>query len=190
MQTKKSKRERIVEAALDEFLELGFDRATIQAIAKRAGVGKGTTYEYFSSKEELFSEVVETNVDYLVAELIEELDDSVPLYESVRRFYQRNLNFVLSESKFKQILLQNFGKIPEDLQQRMVSKQQQLTISIEKLLEKAIDRGEIRELNPRVGASMLLKGLQVIYHYQPKQGETLAEVIEEQLEIMFRGMRP
>lgn len=52
-----NKRETILLAASDVFSEKGFHNAKILDIAKAAGVGKGTIYEYFSSKSELFYEM-------------------------------------------------------------------------------------------------------------------------------------
>jgi AcrR family transcriptional regulator len=58
-QKKKDKRELIIEAAAAVFAEKGYNSATISEIAQKAGVGKGTVYEYFKSKTELFGEVFE-----------------------------------------------------------------------------------------------------------------------------------
>ncbi len=44
----------ILRAAAQVFAELGYEAATMEAIAERAGVGKGTVYEYFRNKQELF----------------------------------------------------------------------------------------------------------------------------------------
>ena len=48
----------ILAAALQEFIEQGFAPARLDAIAERAGIGKGTVYLYFDSKEALFEEAV------------------------------------------------------------------------------------------------------------------------------------
>ena len=56
---KKEKGELIISAAAVLFAEKGFNNATISGIAKRAGVGKGTVYEYFNSKTALFTAVFE-----------------------------------------------------------------------------------------------------------------------------------
>ena len=48
------KRQAILEQAIRTFAELGFRGADVQVIADRAGVGKGTVYRYFHSKEDLF----------------------------------------------------------------------------------------------------------------------------------------
>jgi AcrR family transcriptional regulator len=48
----------ILAAALEEFFQQGFAAARLDAIAERAGIGKGTVYLYFDSKETLFEEAV------------------------------------------------------------------------------------------------------------------------------------
>jgi AcrR family transcriptional regulator len=54
-----SKRRQIVEGARAVFLEQGFDAASMNDIARAAGVSKGTLYVYFKHKEELFEAIVE-----------------------------------------------------------------------------------------------------------------------------------
>ncbi len=51
---RQKKRDALILAAASTFAEAGFSGATISDIATAAGVGKGTVYEYFESKEELF----------------------------------------------------------------------------------------------------------------------------------------
>ena len=51
---KEKKRRQIVRAAAEAFAENGFNRTVMADIAVIAGVGKGTLYEYFRSKDELF----------------------------------------------------------------------------------------------------------------------------------------
>jgi AcrR family transcriptional regulator len=53
---KKEKKDQIIEAAIREFARKGFSKTTINDIAKAAGIGKGTVYEYFSNKEEIVHE--------------------------------------------------------------------------------------------------------------------------------------
>ena len=54
------KRPRLVTAATAVFAEKGYASTRVADIAERAGVGKGTVYEYFSSKEELLFAVFES----------------------------------------------------------------------------------------------------------------------------------
>lgn len=52
------KREAIVQAALAQFRELGFQGASMDGIAAAAGVSKRTVYNHFPSKDELFAEIL------------------------------------------------------------------------------------------------------------------------------------
>jgi len=58
--TRSDKRLRLVTAATAVFAEKGYASTRVAEIAERAGVGKGTVYEYFSSKEELLFAVFES----------------------------------------------------------------------------------------------------------------------------------
>jgi len=53
-----AKRQQILAGARRVFLELGFDGASMGAIARTAGVSKGTLYVYFASKEDLFTAMI------------------------------------------------------------------------------------------------------------------------------------
>jgi AcrR family transcriptional regulator len=56
--SKAAKMNDILAAALEEFFHQGFAATRLDAIAERAGIGKGTIYLYFDSKEALFEEAV------------------------------------------------------------------------------------------------------------------------------------
>ncbi|MDD4135537.1 MAG: TetR/AcrR family transcriptional regulator [Candidatus Shapirobacteria bacterium] len=54
----KNKKEKIISAAISEFARDGFEKASIDAIALKAKVAKGTVFYHFKSKNELFEEIV------------------------------------------------------------------------------------------------------------------------------------
>jgi AcrR family transcriptional regulator len=56
---KTKKRDQIIEAAAQVFAQKGYSGAVVADIAVQADIGKGTVYEYFSSKEDLFFAVFE-----------------------------------------------------------------------------------------------------------------------------------
>jgi AcrR family transcriptional regulator len=70
-------RERVLNAARDVFAESGFD-ASLDEIAGRAGVGIGTVYRAFPTKEALFGAVANARVADLVAEADRRADDPDP----------------------------------------------------------------------------------------------------------------
>ncbi len=55
--TEREKRERILRSARDLFLHYGLKKTTIEEIARAAGIGKGTVYLYFKTKEEILKHI-------------------------------------------------------------------------------------------------------------------------------------
>lgn len=88
--TKISTKERILEAALEIFSQKGFHTATTDEIAERAGVGKGTLYRYFETKEKLFEELVRLRLDELEKKadsIVDGQDDVLTMISKYIRLY-------------------------------------------------------------------------------------------------------
>lgn len=75
MEEEKSTLERIHEAAKREFLENGFQAASLRNIVKRAGVTTGAFYGYYDSKEELFAALVDKQANYVLELFCNTIDD-------------------------------------------------------------------------------------------------------------------
>jgi AcrR family transcriptional regulator len=63
------KRERLFDAAAEEFAEHGYDRASLNRILRQAGVGKSSMYYYFEDKADLFSATAERVVGMVMAQI-------------------------------------------------------------------------------------------------------------------------
>ncbi|WP_116900015.1 TetR/AcrR family transcriptional regulator [Thermaerobacter sp. PB12/4term] len=81
-----SPRERILDAAVAEFADHGYLRASLSRIARRAGVAKSLVLYYFGSKDELYSAAVDRALQPIEAAL-EEAEPDLPrdLFERLRR---------------------------------------------------------------------------------------------------------
>jgi len=72
-----AKKERVMRAAIEEFQARGFENAKIEMIAQNAGVAKGSIYQYFEDKKELFLYSVTWGLEYFM----QEIDRQTPLRE-------------------------------------------------------------------------------------------------------------
>lgn len=109
----KDARAGILAAALEEFSEKGYHASTIDSIAERAGIAKGTVYRYFKTKEALFHALKEDTITEFV-ELarkdLSEQDDVLRIIESVIKMY---LSFFEQNSAFFKVIIQeqqDFGR--------------------------------------------------------------------------------
>src|SRR5512136_1009829 len=57
------KREQITQVAIDEFADNDYDAVSISRIVARAGIAKGSFYQYFAGKEDLYAYLLELLVD-------------------------------------------------------------------------------------------------------------------------------
>jgi len=94
---KKEKKDQIVEAAIREFSRKGFSRTTINDIARAAGIGKGTVYEYFSNKEEIVHESFRFFMNSLEPDFQAILISGVPAKEKLVKIFDRFSHFISSE---------------------------------------------------------------------------------------------
>ena len=88
-------RERVLEAAKAVFAE-GGPAGSLEAVARRAGVGVGTLYRHFPTRQALFEAVYRREVEQL-AELAEQLGTDLPPLEALRRWMRANVEFVATK---------------------------------------------------------------------------------------------
>src|SRR5215472_404893 len=88
-------RDRVLEAAKVVFSAGGPD-ASLEAVAKRAGVGIGTLYRHFPTREALFEAVYRREVEQL-SELAEQLKHEPEPVEALRRWLRSNVEFVATK---------------------------------------------------------------------------------------------
>ncbi len=94
MSREPDRRTQILNSAIKIFGEKGFQNATIAEIAKEAGIGDATIYEYFKNKEDLLLAIpVETTKD-LIAEINEHMMGIKGAFNKLRKFIWWWLNYV------------------------------------------------------------------------------------------------
>jgi TetR/AcrR family transcriptional regulator of autoinduction and epiphytic fitness len=93
------KRLAIIEAAIDEFKDNGYNASSMDAVAARAQVSKRTVYNHFSSKEALFEELVRQMMT--TARQVTEFhyNDDLPIESQLFGFAEQELK-LLSEPRF------------------------------------------------------------------------------------------
>lgn len=91
------KREAILQAALEVFAEYGVHGVPVPEIAARAGVGTGTIYRFFVSKEALVNEVFREQKRALSRRLNERLDRGLTPKEAFRDHWRRLVAFAREE---------------------------------------------------------------------------------------------
>ncbi len=75
---KPEKKKRIINAAIKEFAEQGYEQASTNRIAREADIAKGALFCYFNSKKELFHYLVKYGVNFVLERYVNKLEVSEP----------------------------------------------------------------------------------------------------------------
>ncbi len=105
MENQKCKKQLIICAATKIFARHGFHNAKVSSIAAEAGIGKGTIYEYFDSKKQLFIEMIKYHADNYLQALLKSI-------QSQNNFYDKLYCYMIFEKKHAETH-QNIGRIFE-----------------------------------------------------------------------------
>lgn len=131
-------RERVLEAAKVVF-NAGGPEASLEAVAKRAGVGIGTLYRHFPTREDLFEAVYRREVEQL-SELAEQLKTAKDPVDALRRWLRSNVEFVATKKGMSAALALTFQSSSELAAFSM----DRLTKAIGSLLDRAVAAGQMR----------------------------------------------
>ena len=189
----------ILDAALSVFAERGLAAARLDDIAKLAGLSKGTIYLYFPNKEELFREVVRTSIVAYIA-------GAEQFFESERDPVQSLLKWMdsywswLGSPVFPGIHrlvgseLTNFPDLAAFYATEVIERAQRLVCG---MLERGMDAGVFRRMDPLVGARMLsaLYITHALWFHQRHCFKSIKNVpvdlMQAQIrEFFFNAMRP
>jgi len=101
---KEKRRKEIALIALTVFAEKGFEGAAINGIAKRAGVGKGTIYEYFKSKDDLILSSIRVWAELMSQEAEKRLKGIEDPVERLRIFAQSSVTGFIRDKNMAKLL--------------------------------------------------------------------------------------
>ncbi len=185
------KKEQILLAAVEMFLDKDYYQVTITEIAEQAGVGKGTVYEYFSSKEDLFKESFSYCADLYLQLFQQHLSTAAPVKQTMSDLILAHLE-LLRENRQRLYLL--FNERPLSLQEMqgwVIEKRRKILKGITALLQEGIESEELRpELDVEMAGRLLLAvnfdviGGMVVLDDQDVSEEKIAGLID----IIWNGV--
>jgi AcrR family transcriptional regulator len=136
-------RERILEVAKQEFTRSGAN-ASLDEIAKTAGVGPGTLYRHFPTREELLVAVYRTEMEKLAA-AERTFADTLPPVEALRAW----LLLFVDAVETKQIIAPVLNTLAGDPKKVFAASYAQMHEALRALVKRAIKSGDIRkDLDP------------------------------------------
>ncbi|MDY0268853.1 TetR/AcrR family transcriptional regulator [Trichloromonas sp.] len=140
---KQATRQAIIEAAVRLFAEKGFEKTSIEQIARAAGIGKGTIYGYFRAKEEIFLAFCEDEIDYAFAALAEKNDPEAPVLEQLLTLFISQFRFVTRNQEFGRLLMREMALPRSTGRAQSRELNGRYVRGVGEILERARGRGEL-----------------------------------------------
>ena len=175
----------ILENAKKVFEQYGFQKTTMEDIARSMSKGKSSLYYYFKSKEEIFDRVVDQELENLFGDIIKAVEKENTGSEKLKAYCRIRLRRIdklrnLSQA-LKDDLIQNLAMVLE-IRKKHESEQIQI---IREILHFGIQRGEFRKMNERVTGQLcflfvtLFKGMELpVFTRQASTGQfEMADII-------------
>jgi AcrR family transcriptional regulator len=150
-----SKKERILNAAEALFAEKGFTAATVEEVAKRAGIGKSTVYEYFGSKDEIFRQTLKAGLESYMEAMKGRLKTPCSVRDVLTAIGSAHFNFVREHTFTARLLADEYNDTPW-ARQWVLELRERRTTMFASLIRQGIADGEFRLTDPRLAAEVLL----------------------------------
>ncbi|WP_405819459.1 TetR/AcrR family transcriptional regulator [Streptomyces sp. NBC_00838] len=190
---RRATRQKLYEAAVTLIAEQGFSATTVDEIAERAGVAKGTVYYNFKSKTELFEELLRHGVGMLTASLRTAADETAERdgtsVEALDAMVRAGLAFIDRHPAFTRLYVAELWRTNRAWQSTLLVVRQQAVSVVEKVLQEGIDRGELsRGIDvPLTAAALVGMVLVAALDWQAFQPERTIDDVHSALSLLLRG---
>jgi TetR/AcrR family transcriptional regulator len=159
-----SSKEKILDAALDEFAEAGLAGARVDSIAARAGINKAMIYYHFDSKEALYDHILRTRLEAAVADLSVEVGESMTLEDVLRTIAGFHARGLKAETRVGRILLRELAAGGRHIQPILpgLPGKEKLRSRITGLIDEGMQAGKYRDVDIRQTVISFM-GMSVFY---------------------------
>ena len=146
-----AREQRIIDASLELFLDTGVDKVTVSGIASKAGIGKGTVYKHFLTKNEILARIMldyERSITASLAEGLVKVEKGDP-YAAARAYFTARLSRPELDRLVQQleVRLADSDEVREQMEElhRIRRSNEQ---ALEKLITRQISRGVLEDVPP------------------------------------------
>lgn len=191
------KRTLVCDVAVEEFTEYSFDQASVNRIVAKAGIAKGSFYQYFEDKQDLYFYVLqviaEKKLEYISP--VMRNPDQHDIFTLLREIYLSGIQFAANHPDYAEIgkkLMENKNSL---IYNEVVDENLPAANDIfEALLARAVERGEIRaDIDTQMFAYLISSMTAVMSSYYLEHVATtfskeMMETVDKFLDFLRNGI--
>ncbi len=149
------KREKILEAAAELFSKKHYHEVMMDDVAKLISVAKGTVYNYFTSKEELYFTIMHTRMESLLALLKQKIESEQNSIDSLRAFVVHLYMFMMKHRKFFLIYQRETLNGSNSFCEDLISLEKQMKQMIMQIILRGEKEGIFRKVDEEFAISLI-----------------------------------
>jgi len=156
---KESRPSEIIEAAFDLFAEKGFSATKMDEISRKAGISKGSLYNYFKSKEAIFEAVVTEDIIPIIDQVEEAIAASEENPEETIRCLINGLIAHTQGTRLEiipKLIVSESGNFPDLTKFYVDQVIKRVRNIVESVIQKGVEQKAFIDCDPRVTARLLL----------------------------------
>lgn len=160
-QSRPDKRELIYDALEELMCTVPFNEISVEAIARKAGVGKGSVYYYFDSKDDILSDVIERSYRRAIREYLNDIKYEQTALGRIKQLFRSVIRKDFGDSRQNLIITLH---LHDDLLLHYKLKSvavQELSPILTVLLEQGVEEGSIKMEYPKESAEIIVSVLTV-----------------------------
>lgn len=191
------KRELICTVAIEEFAEYSFDQASINRIVARSGIAKGSFYQYFDDKADLFLYLArlaaQAKAEYISPVLRN--PDKHDFFTLLREAYISGIQFAAQHPEYAEISKKILEHKDSPISRELMAENLPFAYEFfETLIENAVARGEVREdLDTKMLAHMIvpMNALFTEYyldHVAREYDEGMLDTLDQFVDLLKTGI--
>jgi AcrR family transcriptional regulator len=175
----------ILDAASRVFAARPFHEVLIDTIAADAGIGKGTIYRYFETKEDLYFATVLHVMETLAADLGTETHTEVSGIRRLERIAARILNSFW-ERRYLLPFFQRDERFPT-LEVELIRRRAPILRVVQEAILAGIEQREIRGIDARIGAELFLGMVRSMNLFHTRE-DRLDDVVAQLMSVFVEGI--
>jgi AcrR family transcriptional regulator len=185
------KQEVILEAAARAFSAKEFDEVLCDEIAAEAGIGKGTLYRYFDTKDDLYFATILHGFAELYAHLAQKLPGEDSPARKLERVAREMLEFFWHRRHFFGLLYRSERRFLKH-ESQLTENREKVEHLIQEVIEEGVRKGVFRAVNPRIAAVMFLGMIRSVslFRRDDDRAETLANALLGIFAVGITSERP
>lgn len=187
-----TKKELIMEAGLKMFSQKGFHKTKIEEIALEAGIGKGTVYEYFKSKEQLFKEIIREEMALFDQAIREGIIKKSNTREKLKELLRQS---IMTWQRFQPLIRSTMMEVSlfdAPFRTWLMKTHHQRLLYIKEIIEEGIKSKEIKAINGMLFARIFYGGMGTIvnpFEDQEIPPDKIEDMIEVIVEYFLSGIK-